>query len=243
MPNMFRRIPWQDVCKFLAGAFFVNAGILFYLYLARVSVPLLGTGLTETPEVSGVRSIVHAVFFLTFFYLGFIRKWKRRSIMTTDQDNEKIREGVTTSTLYPPPHRDDPASSASIEPIGVIRSELKNIEDAPLFYTEGAPNAFLEILSRYTEGLDRMQVGNEIIVITWLHLARRKVLKVHPRGDTSRPLTGVFLTRSPDRPNPLGLHRVKILEMDPGRLHIGPIEAIDGTPVIDIKPVVESNDY
>jgi tRNA-Thr(GGU) m(6)t(6)A37 methyltransferase TsaA len=88
-----------------------------------------------------------------------------------------------------------------------------------------------------------MQVGNEIIVITWLHLARRKVLKVHPRGDTSRPLTGVFLTRSPDRPNPLGLHRVKVLEMDPGRLHIGPIEAIDGTPVIDIKPVVESNDY
>ena len=78
--NMFRRIPWQDVCKFLAGAFFVNAGILFYLYLARVSVPILGTGFTATPEVSGVRSIVHVVLFLTFFYLGFIRKWKSRSI-------------------------------------------------------------------------------------------------------------------------------------------------------------------
>jgi hypothetical protein len=74
---MFRRIPWQDVCKFLAGAFFVNAGILFYLYLAGVSVPLLGTGFIETPEVSGVRSIIHAVLFLTFFYLGFIQKWKR----------------------------------------------------------------------------------------------------------------------------------------------------------------------
>ena len=77
--DMFRRIPWQEVCKFLAGAFFVNAGILFYLYLARVSVPLLGTGFIETPEISGVRSIVHAILFLTFFYLGFIRKWKSRS--------------------------------------------------------------------------------------------------------------------------------------------------------------------
>ena len=73
---MFRRIPWQDVCKFLAGAFFVNAGILFYLYLARVSVPILGTGFIETPAVSGARSIVHAVLFVTFFYLGYIRKWK-----------------------------------------------------------------------------------------------------------------------------------------------------------------------
>ena len=79
-PSMFRRIPWQDVCKFLAGAFFVNAGILFYLYLARVSVPLLGTNFIETPEISGMRSIVHAALFLTFFYLGFIRKWKRHSI-------------------------------------------------------------------------------------------------------------------------------------------------------------------
>jgi len=73
---MFRRIPWQDVCKFLAGAFFVNAGVLFYLWLARVPVPLLGTHFIETPEISGIRSIVHSVLFLTFFYLGFIRKWK-----------------------------------------------------------------------------------------------------------------------------------------------------------------------
>jgi uncharacterized protein (TIGR02246 family) len=94
--SMFRSIPWQDVCKFLAGAFFVNAGILFYLYLARVSVPLLGTNFIETPEISGVRSIVHTALFLTFFYLGFIRKSKRHSITTSDQDDEKIREVVTT---------------------------------------------------------------------------------------------------------------------------------------------------
>jgi len=78
---MFSRITWQDVCKFLAGAFFVNAGVLFSLYLARVSVPLLGTSFIETPEISGMRSVVHAILFLTFFYLGFIRKWKRRSLV------------------------------------------------------------------------------------------------------------------------------------------------------------------
>lgn len=113
-----------------------------------------------------------------------------------------------------------------------------------MFYTEGAPNAVLEIDPAYIEGLHRMRAGDEIIVITWLHQASREVLQVHPRGNPSNPLTGVFSTRSPDRPNPLGLHRVKVLEITLGRLHIGPIEAIDGTPVIDIKPVVgEANDY
>ncbi len=100
-----------------------------------------------------------------------------------------------------------------MEPIGIIRSEIKKREDAPLFYTEGAPNAFLDIFPGYADGLERMQAGDEIIVITWLHRADREVLKVHPRGDLSNPLTGVFLTRSPDRPNPLGLHRVKVLEI------------------------------
>jgi tRNA-Thr(GGU) m(6)t(6)A37 methyltransferase TsaA len=132
----------------------------------------------------------------------------------------------------------------SVTPIGVIRSEIKNRKDAPLFYTdEGAPNAVLEIASSYTEGLHRMKAGDEIIVITWLHRANREVLKVHPRGDKSNPLTGVFSTRSPDRPNPVGLHRVKLLEIKPGRLEIGPIEVIDGTPVIDIKPVLGVTDY
>lgn len=131
----------------------------------------------------------------------------------------------------------------SLNPIGTIRSELKRREDAPRFYNEGAPNAWLEVEPEYVEAFDRMKPGDEIIVITWLHRANRAVLKVHPRGDASRPLTGVFLTRSPDRPNPLGLHRTKILEMSEGRLHIGPIEAIDGTPVVDIKPVVDSRDF
>jgi tRNA-Thr(GGU) m(6)t(6)A37 methyltransferase TsaA len=129
-----------------------------------------------------------------------------------------------------------------VKPIGFIRSELKNVEDAPSFYTEGAPNAWLELIPAFLDGLDRMQAGDDIIVLTWLHLARRDVLKVHPQGNLSKPLTGVFLTRSPDRPNPLGLHRAKVLEINAGSLLIGPIEVIDGTPVLDIKPVVEEAD-
>jgi len=131
----------------------------------------------------------------------------------------------------------------TINAIGIIRSEIKKREDAPLFYTEGAPNAFLDIHPEYRDGLYRMQVGDEIIVITWFHQAKRDILKVHPRGDKANPLTGVFLTRSPDRPNPLGLHRATVLEIHPDHLYIGPIEAIDGTPVVDIKPVVNSNDH
>jgi tRNA-Thr(GGU) m(6)t(6)A37 methyltransferase TsaA len=132
-----------------------------------------------------------------------------------------------------------------LKPIGTIRSELKNIEDAPMFYTEaGASNARLELIPTFIDGLDRMQVGQDIIVITWLHLARRDILKVHPQGNTAKPLTGVFSTRSPDRPNPLGLHRAKVLEMNDANLLIGPIEVVDGTPVLDIKPVVEeANDF
>jgi len=130
-----------------------------------------------------------------------------------------------------------------IKPIGFICSDLKCREDAPRQGREGAPNAFIEVLPSYTIALHRMQVGDEIIIISWLHCASRNVMEVHPRGDVSRPLTGVFSTRSPDRPNPIGLHRVKLLGMTRGRLHVGPIEAIDGTPVIDIKPVIDSNDY
>ena len=88
-----------------------------------------------------------------------------------------------------------------------------------------------------------MKAGDDIIVITWLHRAQRNVLRVHPRGDRRRSITGVFLTRSPDRPNPLGLHRAKVLAMNGTSLLIGPIEAIDGTPVVDIKPVVEESDF
>ena len=88
------------------------------------------------------------------------------------------------------------------------------------------------------EGLDGLAAGDDIIVVTWLHRARRGVLKVHPRSDRRRPLAGVFATRSPDRPNPLGLHRATVRQVGRNRLRIGPIEAIDGTPVLDIKPVL-----
>ena len=103
---------------------------------------------------------------------------------------------------------------------------------------EGAPDAWIEIAPEFEEALHLLDVGEDIILLTWLDRARRDVLRVHPRGDTSRPLTGVFATRAPDRPNPVGLHRVSVLERDGRRLKVGPLEAIDGTPVIDIKPVL-----
>ena len=129
----------------------------------------------------------------------------------------------------------------NIEPIGIIQSEIKNREDAPIFSTDGAPNAYLKLNPKYISGLDRMKAGDNIIVITWLHLADRHVLRVHPQRDSSRPITGVFSTRSPDRPNPLGLHRVRVLAINDESLFIGPIEVVDGTPVVDIKPVVEQS--
>jgi tRNA-Thr(GGU) m(6)t(6)A37 methyltransferase TsaA len=104
--------------------------------------------------------------------------------------------------------------------------------------SEGAPDAWPEVNSFATRALDGLLAGTDIIVVTWLHRARRDVLKVHPRWDPRRPLTGVFATRSPDRPNPLGLHRVTVRKVVKNRLRVGPIEAIDGTPVIDIKPVL-----
>ena len=132
--------------------------------------------------------------------------------------------------------------SYTVRPIGFVRSEIKSTEEAPRFYTEGAPNAFLEILPEYRKGLLRMEAGDEVIVLTWLHRAGRDVLRVHPRGDRSRPLTGVFRTRSPNRPNPVGLHRAKVHRVRRNGLDLGPIEAIDGTPVVDIKPVVAEAD-
>jgi tRNA-Thr(GGU) m(6)t(6)A37 methyltransferase TsaA len=101
--------------------------------------------------------------------------------------------------------------------------------------SEGAPDAWLEVDPAFARGLSRIAAGDELVVITWLHRADREVLEVHPRNDPADPLSGVFATRSPDRPNPLGLHRVTVREISGTRLRIGPIEAIDGTPVVDIK--------
>src|SRR5215213_1070624 len=130
----------------------------------------------------------------------------------------------------------------TVEPIGVIRSELTRLEDAPMQGDEGAPEAWLELTPRAMLGLMGIQPGNKLIVLTWLHLAERDVLQVHPRGDLNRPLTGVFATRSPDRPNPVGLHRVLVLEVTENKLRVAPLEAVDGTPIVDIKPVLTGSD-
>jgi tRNA-Thr(GGU) m(6)t(6)A37 methyltransferase TsaA len=129
-------------------------------------------------------------------------------------------------------------TEALLRPIGTIRSELKDLREAPRQGSEGAPDATLEVEPWASEALDGLAAGDQIIVITWFHEADRAVLKVHPRSDPRNPLTGVFATRSPDRPNPLGLHPVVVRAIDGNRLRIGPIEAIDGTPVVDIKPVI-----
>ena len=130
-------------------------------------------------------------------------------------------------------------SGYSLRPIGVVRSPLTTREEAPRQGSEGAPEAWVEIDPAFADALAGVAKGNEIILLTWLHLSRRDVLKVHPRGDPEKPLAGVFATRSPDRPNPIGLHRVHVLETDePARLRVSPLEALDGTPVVDIKPVL-----
>jgi tRNA-Thr(GGU) m(6)t(6)A37 methyltransferase TsaA len=130
------------------------------------------------------------------------------------------------------------SAGARLRPVGVIRSLLKARSKAPKQGWEGAPDAWLEVHPWAAEGLQGVVAGDEIIVITWFHRARRDVFKVHPRSDARNPLTGVFATRSPDRPNPLGLHPVVVRAIDGNRLRIGPIEAIDRTPVVDIKPVL-----
>jgi tRNA-Thr(GGU) m(6)t(6)A37 methyltransferase TsaA len=127
------------------------------------------------------------------------------------------------------------AHAMLLQPIGYVRSELASRDQAPRQGSEGAPNAWIEIDGSFVDGLDGIEVGHEIIVLTWLHRGRRDVLKVHPRGDRPAPLRGVFATRSPDRPNPIGLHRVRVIERLPDRIRVGPLEAIDGTPVVDIS--------
>lgn len=122
-----------------------------------------------------------------------------------------------------------------LHPIGRIRSTLRSLADAPRQGAEGAPDAWLEVDPAYARALSGIAAGDALIVITWLDRAQRDVLEVHPRGDPANPLTGVFATRSPHRPNPLGLHRVSVREIAGTRLRVGPIEAIDGTPVVDIK--------
>jgi len=129
-----------------------------------------------------------------------------------------------------------------LHPIGQIRSLLRALDAAPRQGSEGAPDAWLEVDPAFARGLSGIAAGDEVIVVTWLHRADRNVLETHPRNDPVIPLAGVFATRSPDRPNPLGLHRVTVREITGARLRIGPIEAIDGTPVVDVKPVLDEGE-
>jgi len=123
--------------------------------------------------------------------------------------------------------------------IGIIRSSIKDLASAPKMEDEpGAVRAKIELDPTYAEGLDEMKIGAQLELFTWFHKADRTVLKVHPRGDMARPARGVFSTRSPFRPNPIGLHRVTLIAIEkPLTLVVEPLEAIDGTPVIDIKPI------
>jgi tRNA-Thr(GGU) m(6)t(6)A37 methyltransferase TsaA len=125
-----------------------------------------------------------------------------------------------------------------LNPIGRVASSLTSTAEAPRQGDEGAPDAYLILDSAVQAGLHGTAVGDEVIVLTWLHEADRSILTVHPRGDLSRPEQGVFSTRSASRPNPIGLHRVRVLDMVEGRLHVSGLEAIDGTPIIDLKPVL-----
>ena len=132
----------------------------------------------------------------------------------------------------------EPGAAMSLVPIGVVSSPLTDPSVAPKQGSEGAPDAWLVLEPGVAAGLDGMRPGDEIIVLTWLHRARRDVLRVHPRDDRSNPERGVFTTRSADRPNPIGLHRVEVAAIDGARVRVRGLEAIDGTPVVDLKPVL-----
>ena len=125
-----------------------------------------------------------------------------------------------------------------VRPIGRVESPLRDRADAPK-QGDGAPDAWLVVLPQYAEGLRDVRVGTEALLLTWLDRADRTVLSTRPRDDPANPMTGVFSTRSPDRPNPIGLHRVRILARDGCRLRVGPLEALDGTPIVDLKPVLD----
>lgn len=124
--------------------------------------------------------------------------------------------------------------------IGTVESPLKDRASAPRQGDEGAPEAWVRFDPRYAEALDGIAAGDPLLLLTWLDRAHRDVLRVRPRDDPSRPVQGVFATRSPDRPNPIGLHPVTVLAVEGTRLRVSGLEAIDGTPVVDVKPPLRS---
>jgi tRNA-Thr(GGU) m(6)t(6)A37 methyltransferase TsaA len=127
----------------------------------------------------------------------------------------------------------------TLRPIGWVESPLVDRDSAPRQGDEGAPDAWLVLDPTVRAGIRDLAVGTEMIVLTWLDRARRDVLAVHPRGDRENPMRGVFSTRSPDRPNPIGLHTVRIVAIEETRIRVRNLEALDGTPIVDIKPLLE----
>jgi tRNA-Thr(GGU) m(6)t(6)A37 methyltransferase TsaA len=128
-----------------------------------------------------------------------------------------------------------------LRPVATVESQLTDLAAAPMQGDEGAPDAWLVFDPGVQPALDGLSAGDEVIVLTWLDRADRGVLRVHPRDDTSRPEQGVFTTRSPDRPNPIGLHRVAVVSIDGCRVRVRNLEAVDGTPVVDVKPVLSQD--
>ena len=129
-----------------------------------------------------------------------------------------------------------------VRAIGRVRSGVRSVAQAPLQGTEGAPESTLELAAELAPAATDVHPGQELLVLTWLHLADRSVLRVHPRGDPRNPEEGVFSTRSPDRPNPIGVHRVTVVAVDGSRIRVRDLEAVDGTPIIDIKPVLHTRE-
>jgi tRNA-Thr(GGU) m(6)t(6)A37 methyltransferase TsaA len=138
-------------------------------------------------------------------------------------------------------HGSQSAAPISLREIGVVDSSLADVAAAPNQGDEGGPDAWLRLDQSVVPGLDGIAPGDELIVITWLDRGRRDVLRVHPRGDRSRPEQGVFNTRSPNRPNPIGLHRVRVIALEGDRVHVDELEAVAGTPILDIKPVLSAD--
>jgi tRNA-Thr(GGU) m(6)t(6)A37 methyltransferase TsaA len=130
-------------------------------------------------------------------------------------------------------------TSYGLEPIGWVQSALTDLDDAPK-QREGAPRAWIRFDEQVAEGAKDLQPGDEIVVLSWLHLSRRDELSTHPQDDMSKPLTGVFSTCSPNRPNPIGLHRARIVARDGLRIEVDALEAVNGTPVVDVKPAIDA---